>query len=154
MATAVRGEQQHAILPFRGGSLDIPDELYRRFKARSATEGRPIRSVAVDLFQKWLEEKPEPAVERDVALNNDKMPWLAIARRYVREDQNHDMDGSPCCNDCFRNRRRPSASRSPNPSLSGFPATSSACSVPAFGTPFRLLEGHDPSRVYLKSLSE
>ena len=25
-------------------------------------------------------------------LSDDNMPWLAIARRYVREDQNHDMD--------------------------------------------------------------
>ena len=73
-------------------TLDIPDELYRRVKARSAMEGRPIRSVAVDLFQKWLEEKPGPAVDPVVPLSDDNMPWLAIARRYVREDQNHDMD--------------------------------------------------------------
>lgn len=72
-------------------TLDIPDELYRRVKARSAMEGRPIRSVAVDLFQKWLQEKPEPA-SKPVELDVEKMPWLAIARKYVREDQNHDMD--------------------------------------------------------------
>ncbi len=73
-------------------TLDIPDELYRRVKARSAMEGRPVRAVAVDLFQNWLEEKPAARVERDVSLNDEKMPWLAISRRYVREDQNHDMD--------------------------------------------------------------
>lgn len=73
-------------------TLDIPDELYRRVKARSAMEGRPIRSVAVDLFQKWLEEKPEPAVRPDEPLSEEAMPWLAIARRYVREDQSHDME--------------------------------------------------------------
>ena len=71
-------------------TLDIPDDLYRRVKARSAMEGRPVRSVAVDLFQKWLDEKPEPAAEA-AELDVEKMPWLAIARRYVREDQNHDM---------------------------------------------------------------
>ncbi len=73
-------------------TLDIPDELYRRVKARSAMEGRPVRAVAVDLFQKWLEEKPEVRVLRDDSLDEEKMPWLAIARRYIREDQNHDMD--------------------------------------------------------------
>lgn len=73
-------------------TLDIPDELYRRVKARSAMEGRPVRAVAVDLFQKWLDEKPEPVVEREVSPDDEKMPWLAIARKYVREDQNHDMD--------------------------------------------------------------
>jgi hypothetical protein len=72
-------------------TLDIPDDLYRRVKARSAMEGRPIRSVAVDLFQKWLEEKPA-ATAKTAELDLEKMPWLAIARRYVREDQNHDMD--------------------------------------------------------------
>lgn len=73
-------------------TLDIPDELYRRVKARSAMEGRPIRSVAVDLFRKWLEEKTEPAAESVVPLSDANMPWLAIARRYVREEQNHDME--------------------------------------------------------------
>jgi hypothetical protein len=73
-------------------TLDIPDELYRRVKARSAMEGRPIRSVAVDLFQKWLEEKPVVESKPDPSLDFEKMPWLAITRKYVREDQNHDMD--------------------------------------------------------------
>lgn len=73
-------------------TLDIPDELYRRVKSRSAMEGRPIRSVAVELFQKWLEEKPDVEIKSDRSLNVEKMPWLAIARKYVREDQNHDMD--------------------------------------------------------------
>lgn len=73
-------------------TIDIPDELYRRVKARSAMEGRPIRSVAVDLFQKWLEEKPVVESKPDPSLDVEKMPWLAIARKYVREDQNHDMD--------------------------------------------------------------
>lgn len=72
-------------------TLDIPDELYRRVKARSVMESRPICSVAVDLFQKWLEEKPEPAAVSVAPLSEDDMPWLAIARRYVHEDQNHDM---------------------------------------------------------------
>ena len=72
-------------------TLDIPDELYRRVKARSAMEGRPVRAVAVDLFQKWLEEKPGPAFS-STEFDEEKMPWLAIARKYVREDQNHDMD--------------------------------------------------------------
>lgn len=33
-------------------SLDISDELYLRVNALSAMEGRPVRAVAVDLFQK------------------------------------------------------------------------------------------------------
>ena len=41
-------------------TLEIPDDLYRRVKARSAMEGRPMRSVAVQLFQNWLDALPAP----------------------------------------------------------------------------------------------
>jgi plasmid stability protein len=34
--------------------LEIPDGLYRKVKARSALVGRPVRAVAVELFEKWL----------------------------------------------------------------------------------------------------
>lgn len=37
-------------------TIDIPDELYRRVKARTAQEGRRIREVTVGLFQQWLDE--------------------------------------------------------------------------------------------------
>jgi hypothetical protein len=36
-------------------TIDIPDELYRRLKAKSALEGRPVRSVVVELVQHWVE---------------------------------------------------------------------------------------------------
>ena len=77
-------------------TLDIPDDLYRRVKARSALEGRPIRSVAVELFQSWLdapamaEADPSPSGITQTEL--DAAPWLAISRRYVRPGVSHDMD--------------------------------------------------------------
>lgn len=37
-------------------TIDIPDELYRRVKARTATEGRRIREVAVELLRQWLDD--------------------------------------------------------------------------------------------------
>ncbi|MEY4483961.1 MAG: ParG, partial [Verrucomicrobiota bacterium] len=50
-------------------TLEIPDDLYRRVKARSALEGRPLRSVAVQLFQSWLNnEIPPPAAPPAVVL--------------------------------------------------------------------------------------
>jgi len=76
-------------------TFDIPDGLYRRVKARSALEGRPLRSVAVELFQKWLEDPSvepalgdAPATEEDLA----KYPWLVIARRHVSPGTSPDMD--------------------------------------------------------------
>ncbi len=76
--------------------LEIPDELYRRVKARSASEGRPLRSVAVQLFQNWLDAPRSPAAAptptKPTRAELAAAPWLAIARRYVRPGMSHDMD--------------------------------------------------------------
>lgn len=37
-------------------TIDVPDDLYRRVKARSALEGRSVRDVALELFKRWLGE--------------------------------------------------------------------------------------------------
>ena len=38
-------------------TIDLPDDLYRRVKARSAEEGRRIREVAAELFLRWLDHE-------------------------------------------------------------------------------------------------
>jgi len=77
-------------------TLDIPDDLYRRVKARSAMEGRPLRSVAVQLFHNWLEGPPTaedpPAATALTPAELAAAPWLAISRRYVKPGMGHDMD--------------------------------------------------------------
>lgn len=35
-------------------TIDIPDDLYRKVKAKTAEEGRKIRDVTIELFQAWL----------------------------------------------------------------------------------------------------
>lgn len=35
-------------------TIDIPDELYRKVKAKTAEQGRKIRDVTIELFQGWL----------------------------------------------------------------------------------------------------
>ena len=35
-------------------SIDLPDELYRMIKSRSALEGRTVREVAIELFTGWV----------------------------------------------------------------------------------------------------
>jgi len=42
-------------------TIDVPDGLYRRVKARSAMEGRSVREVTVLLFERWLDETPDLA---------------------------------------------------------------------------------------------
>lgn len=36
--------------------MDIPEEVYRRVKAKSALEGRRVREVTLDLYRRWLDE--------------------------------------------------------------------------------------------------
>jgi len=74
-------------------TFDIPDDLYRRVKARTALEGRPLRAVAVQLFQEWLNGPGSaPVTATRVALPDDPAaPWLAITRRYVQPGMNHDL---------------------------------------------------------------
>ena len=77
-------------------TLEIPDELYRRVKARSAKEGRPLRSVAVQLFQSWLDAPRSlavaPAPSQLTRAELAAAPWLTITGRYVRPGLSHDMD--------------------------------------------------------------
>ena len=40
-------------------TLDIPDELYRKVKAKTALQGRRIRDVTVELYRKWLGEETD-----------------------------------------------------------------------------------------------
>ena len=36
--------------------VDIPDDLYRKVKAKSALLGKPVREVTVELYERWLDE--------------------------------------------------------------------------------------------------
>ncbi|MCX6875585.1 MAG: hypothetical protein NTW21_17525 [Verrucomicrobia bacterium] len=78
-------------------TLEIPDDLYRRVKARSALEGRPIRLVAVQLFQAWLEapappQQAAPPEETLTEADFERFPWLKTSRKYLKPGMSHDMD--------------------------------------------------------------
>lgn len=77
-------------------TLDLPDDLYRRVKARSAMEGRPVRTVAIQLFQNWLDaprpDSAEPADVTGAPTGLVDAPWIAIARRYLKPGMSHDMN--------------------------------------------------------------
>ena len=44
-------------------TIELPDDLYRKVKAKSALQGRPVRAVAIELFDAWVNESQRP--ERD-----------------------------------------------------------------------------------------
>lgn len=76
-------------------TLDIPDHLYRSVKARSALEGRPLRSIAIELFQNWLQAPPAPLREENnepTSEELEKYPWLAISKKYVKTGVSHEME--------------------------------------------------------------
>lgn len=52
-------------------TIDIPEDLYRKVKAKSAMQGRRVRDVTVELFQHWVEGKPGKK-----AKSGSAMSWL------------------------------------------------------------------------------
>lgn len=75
-------------------TIEIPDVLYRRVKARTAMEGIPLRAVAVELFRRWL-ETPELFSPQEVTSdrsNEEPAPWLAVTRPHLRPEMSHDLE--------------------------------------------------------------
>lgn len=48
-------------------TIDVPEDLYRKVKARSALEGRSVRDVTVELFRRWLGELDQEAAQPSVS---------------------------------------------------------------------------------------
>ena len=62
-------------------------------------EGRPLRSVAVELFQHWLsgDHQPSPPAANRTQDNGaptrfDKASWRSIIRPYINPGMSHDLD--------------------------------------------------------------
>lgn len=73
-------------------TIDIPDALYRRVKARSATEGLPVRAVVVELFRNWLDAPAASGSHRKPESKDRQPPWLAITRRHLRSGMSHNLE--------------------------------------------------------------
>jgi hypothetical protein len=64
-------------------TIEIPDALYRRVKAKSALLGKRVRDVTIELYQRWLAEEipgssrqsPEKWLEE----------WLRLGEETLRE---------------------------------------------------------------------
>ncbi|MGH7900076.1 MAG: hypothetical protein ACREQQ_19130 [Candidatus Binatia bacterium] len=75
-------------------TIDVPDEVYRRVKAKSALEGRPVRDVAVELFRNWIAEtRTAPRRGQRVEGDETNRPaWFGALRRYAANARGrHDM---------------------------------------------------------------
>jgi hypothetical protein len=56
-------------------TIDIPDALYRRVKARAALDGRTIRDVSIELYTTWLGDLGD--IDRTQAPSAAMDAWLA-----------------------------------------------------------------------------
>lgn len=76
-------------------TIEVSDGLYRRVKAKSALEGRPVREVAEELFRGYVEAAAGPASDQqgDERLIDGEPapPWFAVLRPYARRVKKHDM---------------------------------------------------------------
>jgi hypothetical protein len=80
-------------------TIEVPDELYRRVKAKSALQGRAVREVTIELYEAWLKQvEPEPApvtperwLQEWVQLGQDLLraaPPEPTTREVLQEDRN------------------------------------------------------------------
>ncbi len=80
--------------------MEIPDDLYRQVKAKSALEGRPVRAVAIELFQRYVglgESSQLEAGGRDPEvrqqIGGEPVPeWFGSLRKSARGVKRHDME--------------------------------------------------------------
>ncbi len=62
--------QEYGYAASMKATIEIPDELYRRVKAKSALEGRPVRAVAVELLRTWVGDPLDQAVTQPPSLHD------------------------------------------------------------------------------------
>lgn len=79
-------------------TIEVPDELYRLVKAKSALEGRAVREVTVELYQRYVGQEEAPAEEvRETAsvggsLKGQALPsWFGVLGKSARAVTRHDM---------------------------------------------------------------
>ena len=83
-------------------TIEIPDELYRQVKAKSALEGRAVREVTEELFRLYLDPEqkaaPETAKERATQqkpsfLDGEPLPaWFGVLEKHARQMKRTDME--------------------------------------------------------------
>jgi hypothetical protein len=80
-------------------TIEIPDELYRQVKAKSALEGRAIRDVTIELYRAWVAQErtgeeallPEQWLAEWVKFGEESLrdaPPGPSAREILEEDRN------------------------------------------------------------------
>ena len=72
-------------------TIDVPDDLYRRVKAKSALEAQTVREVTVALYRKWVETPTREVADRPRQKDTATPSWFGAAKRYADRVEKHDM---------------------------------------------------------------
>jgi len=81
-------------------TISIPDELYRRVKAKSALLGRRVRDVTIELYERWLAEGAP------VSSTQSAEQWLEEWLRLGQETLGESPAGPTATEILARDRRR------------------------------------------------
>lgn len=81
-------------------TIELPSELYRQVKAKSALEGLHVREVTIALYQQWLMQPQSKNVKKNNSHWLDELMSLIIteprngttAREIIEEDRSR-LDG-------------------------------------------------------------
>jgi hypothetical protein len=76
-------------------TIDIPEDLYRQVRAKSAREGRAVRDITVELFQHYVgieESIGAQAVAATQKLEGRPLPsWFGVLGKAARTVKQHEM---------------------------------------------------------------
>ncbi|MEP7011121.1 MAG: hypothetical protein ABJC13_12420 [Acidobacteriota bacterium] len=83
-------------------TIEIPDDLYRQVKAKSALEGRAVREVTEALFRRYVDPREMEALEpsgqtlpeKDTERLGGEPPpaWFGMFKKYAGRVADHDME--------------------------------------------------------------
>mgnify|MGYP003877788013 CR=1 FL=1 len=79
----LKPQRNMAILFYMKTTLDIPDELYRKVKAKCALLGRKVRDVTIDLYRQWLGE--DASGEETVTPERWLEEWVRLGEEALSE---------------------------------------------------------------------
>lgn len=78
-------------------TFEVPDELYRQVKAKSALEGRALREVAEELFRQYIEPVTPPGRNTTLLAKGHRRarraipPWFGVLGKHARRRKSHGM---------------------------------------------------------------
>jgi hypothetical protein len=75
-------------------TIEVPNDLYRRVKAKSALEGRAVRDVTIELYQRYVEqeETASPKAGKNATVEGETTPrWFGILGKTACAVTRHEM---------------------------------------------------------------